>query len=55
MQPHDSADLEGLEIAIRWIAIPPQVWEDIGLPHQLKSYTAFVGHFGLDDEDDVDP
>ena len=54
MQPHDSADLGGLNIALRWIAIPPQVWEDIGLPHQLKSYTAFVGHFGLDDEDDPD-
>ena len=53
MQPHDSPDLDGLDIALRWIAIPPMVWEDIGLPHHLKSYTAFVGHFGLDDDEEV--
>ena len=55
MQPHDSADLDGLDIALRWIAIPPQVWDYIGFPSQLKSYTAFVGHFGLDDEEEIDP
>ena len=54
MQPHDSADLNGLDVELRWIAIPPQVWEYIGLPTQLNSFTAFVGHFGLDEFDEMD-
>ena len=57
LQPHDTSDLSGLDVAIRWIQIPPQIRKDIGLPTQLRSYTAFVSHFGTNGEEagDDDP
>ena len=58
VQPHDSQNLEGLGVEVRWMMIPPGVWASINLPTALKSYTAFVGHFGLEEESqggDQDP
>ena len=58
VQPHDSQNLEGLGVEVRWMMIPPGVWASINLSTALKSYTAFVGHFGLEEESqgcDQDP
>ena len=52
VQPHDSSNLEGLGVEVRWMKIPPGVWDSIDLPNALKSYTAFVSHFGLEQEED---
>ena len=54
VQPHDSSNLEGLGVEVRWMKIPPGVWDSIDLPNALKSYTAFVSHFGLEQEEDPD-
>ena len=51
MQPHDTNDLDGLNVELRWIFIPAQIRKDIGLPTQLRSYTAFVSHFGENGEE----
>ena len=52
VQPHDSSNLEGLGVDVRWMKIPPGVWDSIELPNALKSYTAFVSHFGLETEEE---
>ena len=34
--------------------IPPGVWDSIELPNALKSYTAFISHFGVEVEEEQD-
>ena len=50
VQPHHSQNLDGLGVEVRWIKIPEGVWASIDLPTALKSYTALVGYFGLEQE-----